>query len=113
MRRIYEYKSRLQPVALGRFAFETWVYSSPQLVPCHVVDKPLSEFGKGFLDWTPVFLEGPGIGVGEFRGIMKIAWFHKRGRLWEMEYMYNQTPPQGSWFWKAYHLEKVNAEPVC
>lgn len=106
--------SRLQPVGLGRFAYETWVYSSPHLSPCHVVDKALSEFGKGFIDWTPRFMEGPGMGIGEYRGLMKLTWFHKQGRLWEMAYMYNNaTPSAESWFWKTYRVEKANAVAVC
>lgn len=111
----YKNETLLQSLALGRFAYETWVYSSPYLTPCHVLDgkQPLSTFGRGFDAWQPVYLEGPGTGVGEYRGIMKISWYHKRGRLWEMRYMYNATPPPKSWFHKAYRNEKANAEPKC
>jgi hypothetical protein len=79
-----------QLLGIGRYAMETWVWSSPWVVPCHVVDSAFHRFESGLevLSDHEKAAPGPGEIRFAFMGAHKLDWFHAKGKLFEYQYLY-------------------------
>lgn len=92
---------------LGRYAYERWALSHPKVKPC--TSLPMAE---GHVDpdefpplWQPKFRKAPqdsAKSMGIETGPYKSTFARLQGRLFEWEFLYNQTPPSYSWIWKFY-----------
>mmetsp|Transcript_23822 Transcript_23822/g.56237 ORF Transcript_23822/g.56237 Transcript_23822/m.56237 type:complete len:471 (-) Transcript_23822:70-1482(-) len=95
-------------LGLGRFAFERWVWSHPDVIPADVFpsDKVMEKYDRlqKLPDWGPNFRRS----FGRNPKVMGLSStnsppFSKlEGRLYEWDYLYRKRPPQDSWIWKFY-----------
>ena len=102
-------------LGLGRYAYERWVWSHPDVEPAEIVPYGKTfDFSKFPQEWSPVLgraaKAGPkwfGMGGGKF-----ISSFARlEGRLFEWEYLYHQKPSNSSWIWRYYQgFETGSAE---
>lgn len=92
---------------VGRYAFERWALSHPAVKPCEVL--PIGEGDVSYTEfpqtWTAKLRRAPtssakkaGIETGPY----KSTFARLKGRLFEWEQIYNETPPAHSWIWKFY-----------
>lgn len=94
-------------MGLGRYSIERWAFSHPDVKPCDVLpisegDVPWDEFPH---TWEAVLQRAPRANAknsGIQTGPYKSTWARLEGRLFEWNYIYNQTPAPGSWVWKWY-----------
>lgn len=100
-----------QLLGIGRYAMETWVWSSPGVVPCHVMESGFHRFDSGTESLhgdDTTFQPGPGELKFAYMGNHKLSWFHATGKLFEYRYLYpNQTLLDGTNFL----IRKLNAVP--
>lgn len=88
-------------LSLGRYAMEHWAFSGPNLQPCHTIDFPLIKVKTDTFAPTNATI-GPGKGQLIFESATTTGWYQLKGRLWEMNFLYNTTPPSSSFIWSVY-----------
>lgn len=97
--------STAQGLGLGRYAFETWILSHPDAIPCQSLDGAITKKAQD-KTWRPVLRDAiHADGALQFHGQQKNSWFQKAGRLWEMKYHYGFEPPRSNPFF--YGTSKV------
>jgi hypothetical protein len=88
--------STAQGLGLGRYAFETWILSHPDAIPCQSLHGAITR--KAYdKTWRPVLRDAINVRL-QFHGQQKDSWFQKAGRLWEMKYHYGFKPPRNNPF---------------
>lgn len=102
----------LQPIhmndnhlGLGRFAFERWVWSHPDVVPADVIPMGKIDFNKYPATWTPSLgrsLKGSPRRMHLHAGFGDSNFARLEGRLFEWKYLYNRKPENTSWIWTYY-----------
>ena len=92
---------------IGRYALERWALSHPFVKPCEVL--PFGEREVSFTDFPQTWLAkirrapyGSAKKAGIETGPYKSTFARLKGRLFEWQYIYNETPPTHSWIWKFY-----------
>jgi hypothetical protein len=97
-------------LALGRYAMEAWVLSSPLSRPCHTIPGAIT--GLNFRKWSATELwEGVSPTPIKYVEEMATGWFQLYGRLYEYQTLYNgQIPPRDSWFWERVPFTSVKEE---
>jgi hypothetical protein len=89
----------------GRFAYERWIWSHPNVNPSVVV--PLASLtDAGFpQNWQPHISKAPKFlakAAGMTQGYGVTSWARLEGRLFEWKYLYAKSPPNASWIWRYY-----------
>ncbi len=92
----------------GRFFFEGWISSHPDVAPCDQID---SAFTTTALDFTSSKTRQL---YGQQGMLYKYEWFRMHGRLYEFYQLYGRSPSNTSFFWKFYQGTEVPQLPdVC
>jgi len=104
--------SCLQPISakenhlgLGRYAYERWVWSHPDVIPADVIPMGKINVTEFPPTWTPSFrrsLMGSPKRMGLHRGIGESSFARLEGRLYEWDYLYHKAPSNDSWIWDYY-----------
>jgi hypothetical protein len=98
-------------LGLGRFAYERWVWSHPDVVPADVFpsDKIMDKYTNGvnLPNWKPTSSFRRSFGhnpktMGLDTSFGKSNWARLQGRLFEWNYIYGKAPHNNSWIWKFY-----------
>ena len=107
-----EEHSCLQPISLnanhlglGRYAYERWVWSHPNIVPADVIPMRKVNFSEFPPTWTPSLsrsLKGSPKRMALDRGMGESSFARLEGRLLEWEYLYHRKPANDSWIWDYY-----------
>jgi len=107
-----EKHSCLQPVSLnanhlglGRYAYERWVWSHPNIVPANVIPMRKVNFTEFPPTWKPSLsrsLKGSPKRMALDRGMGESSFARLEGRLLEWEYLYHRKPANDSWIWDYY-----------
>jgi len=89
-------------LSLGRYAYESWVYSSPMVEPCDVLSESIGKFDTGGEAWQPELTKARFAPVSNTFGIGKLDFLQGYGKLFEYHTLYGTAPGQDSWFWRAW-----------
>ena len=102
-------------LGIGRFAFERWVWSHPDVIPADVFpsDKVMDKYDRlqKLPDWKPSFRRSFGrdpkiMGLSTTstngRSLSTSSFSKLEGRLFEWDFLYQKRPPEDSWIWKFY-----------
>jgi hypothetical protein len=89
-------------LSLGRYTYESWVYSSPMVEPCDVYDGSIATFVTGGEAWIPKLSKARFAPVLQVSGIDKLDFLQGYGKLYEYFKLYGTAPGQASWFWQAW-----------
>lgn len=105
-----------QKLGIGRYAFETWVFSHPSVNACYVMVHELRDVPNFCKDSFEMKLNNKRRPVGRVSSNIKLDFYQARGKLFEYRYLYNGTePPKDSQFWEAWkkHMNKVTLNEGC
>lgn len=103
-------------LSLGRYAYESWVYSSPMVEPCDVLSEPIGKFDTGGEAWQPELSKARFAPVLKVFGIGKLDFLQGYGKLFEYQTLYGVAPGRGNWFWRAwqnYHQPSQHTTCPC
>ena len=94
-------------LGLGRYAYERWVWSHPDVEPAEVVPYGQTfDFTKFPQEWMPALGRAAKAGPKFFEmdnGMRLSSFARLEGRLFEWKYLYHQEPKNTSWIWTFYH----------
>jgi hypothetical protein len=92
-------------IGLGRFAYEHWATSHPDVQPCDVYPGPYRsgyvKVPKKTARWTPKLQKAGWLSHDQFPGV-RHEWYCGRGRWYEFRYLYGKDPPPDSFLWDQY-----------
>jgi hypothetical protein len=89
----------------GRYAYERWIWSHPDVVPADVIPFKKINFTEFPPVWKPKLgrsLKGSPIRMGLNRGFGLSSFARLEGRLLEWNYLYHKEPANASWIWDYY-----------
>ena len=92
-------------LGLGRYAYERWVWSHPDLVPADIIPMMRINFTKFPQDWKPRLgrsLKGSPKRMALDKGFGRSSFARLEGRLLEWEQLYHKKPSNSSWIWDYY-----------
>lgn len=92
-------------LGLGRYAYERWVWSHPDVVPADVIPMgkvDLSEFPPMWKSSLTRSLKGSPKRMALDRGMGESPYARLEGRLLEWHYLYHRGPANDSWIWDYY-----------
>lgn len=92
-------------LGLGRFAFERWIWSHPDVVPADVIPMRKINFTEFPPRWKPFLsraLKGSPKRMHLHRGFGESSFARLEGRLFEWRYLYHKEPTNSSWIWDYY-----------
>jgi hypothetical protein len=95
-------------------AVQTWLFQHPDALPCSVLGNlSLAEVSDG-RTWTPTLTMPPEItSPVRWHREMRLSWYKKQGRLYELNYFYRKSPSETNPFWKQYDHIADNPAPNC
>ncbi|KAL3903735.1 MAG: hypothetical protein SGILL_010335 [Bacillariaceae sp.] len=104
-------------VGVGRFAFEHWISSHPDVKPCDVYDgqyrRSYAALPKWNEPWKPHLQQAGWIPLESWpRFDAKGEWFCGKGRLYEFLHLYGKRPATDSFFYDQYSKSHSDCEPV-
>lgn len=107
-----EHYSCLRPIhlkdnhlGLGRYAYERWVWSHPDVVPADVIPMGHLNFTEFPPQWRPMLsrsLKGSPKRMHLHKGFGESSFARLEGRLFEWNYIYQRAPQNNSWIWDYY-----------
>jgi hypothetical protein len=89
----------------GRYAYERWVWSHPDVIPADVIPFKKINFTEFPPVWKPRLgrsLKGSPVRMGLDRGFGQSSFARLEGRLLEWKYLYHKEPGNSSWIWDYY-----------
>jgi hypothetical protein len=92
-------------LGLGRFAYERWVWSHPDVVPADVIPMRKINFTEFPPVWKPALsraLKGSPRRMSLHKGFGESSFARLEGRLFEWSYLYRKEPGNSSWIWDYY-----------
>jgi hypothetical protein len=102
-------------LGIGRYSYETWIYSSPTVQPCFVFTAPANAIVTGFEHWDANLTRAHDFHISKLFGADKFDYFHGYGKLFEYRQLYGSIPRNTSWFWKVWdrHINAVPGKEKC
>jgi hypothetical protein len=98
-------------IGLGRFAYEHWLTSHPDVKPCDVYPGPYrvsyTKLPKKYDSWKPKLQKAGWLSQDQFPGT-KNEWSCGRGRMFEFHHLYGNHPPPTSFIWDQYDMPTPN-----
>jgi hypothetical protein len=92
-------------LGLGRYAYERWVWSHPNVIPADVIPMRKVNFSEFPPTWTPALgrsLKGSPKRMALDRGMGESSFARLEGRLLEWDFLYHRRPANDSWIWDYY-----------
>jgi hypothetical protein len=92
-------------LGLGRYAYERWVWSHPDLIPADVIPYRKINFTSFPPAWKPSLarsLKGSPRRMHLHKGFGDSSFARLEGRLLEWDFLYHKQPENSSWIWSYY-----------
>ncbi|KAL3915398.1 MAG: hypothetical protein SGILL_005675 [Bacillariaceae sp.] len=104
-------------VGVGRYAFEHWVSSHPNVKPCDVYEgeyrRSYAKLPKWNEPWKPRLQPVGWIPLQDFPALdSRGDWYCGKGRLYEFLHLYGKRPPVDSWFYDQYASKHRDCVPI-
>lgn len=99
------YTMKENHVGLGRYAYERWVWSHPDVIPADVIPMRKIDFSEFPPVWKPSLsrsLKGSPKRMALDRGMGESSFARLEGRLLEWNFLYHKQPANDSWIWDYY-----------
>lgn len=90
-------EENLHLVGMGRYNFELWIYSHPNVVPCDDPNTIQGTVLESNWAWYPFAYH---------------EWYRMHGRLFEFHQLYHKLPPKSSFFWNYYREAQEPLAPM-